>query len=158
MIAQRSQFFEMTTAATTQNCAMFHKRFSEILKTSLFKILQNVVTFYQFRATSLQFEQSRKNMERIVHRRTKLCKLFCDCTNCKDVARIGRRLQRFVQYCTNCLRWYKVVQSCTIFKIPLKTLSKHCTIVIEIFQNKLMYPAAPPAEPAPVKPPNALRG
>ena len=149
----------MTTAATTQNCAMFHKRFSEILKTSLFKILQNVVTFYQFRATSLQFEQSRKNMERIVHRRTKLCKLFCDCTNCKDVARIGRRLQRFTHYCTIfVIRLYKVVQSCTIFKIPLKTLSKHCTIVIEIFQNKLMYPAAPPAEPAPVKPPNALRG
>ena len=91
----------MTTAATTQNCAMFHKRFSEILKTSLFKILQNVVTFYQFRATSLQFEQSRKNLERIVHRRTKLCKLFCDCTNCKDVARIGRRLQRFVIFWTS---------------------------------------------------------
>ena len=155
----------MTTAATTQNCAMFHKRFSEILKTSLFKTLQKVVTFYQFRATSLQFEQSRKNLERIVHRRTKLCKLFCDCTNCKDVARIGRRLQRFTHYCTILyklfgfvIRLYKVVQSCTIFKIPLKTLSKHCTIVIEIFQNKLMYPAAPPAEPAPVKPPNALRG
>jgi len=98
----------MTTAATTQNCAMFHKRFSEILKTSLFKILQNVVTFYQFRATSLQFEQSRKNLERIVHRRTKLCKLFCDCTNCKDVARIGRRLQRFTHY-------YNIVQIVWIF-------------------------------------------
>ena len=131
-IAQRFQFFEMTTTATTQNCAMFHKRFEEILKTSLFKILQNVGTFYQFRATSVQFKQSRKNLKRIVHRRTKLCKLFCDCTNCKDVARFGRRFQPFTHYCTILYTLYSVVQPCTILYKLVKTflnISKFCKIL-----------------------------
>jgi len=87
---------------------MFHKRFSEILKTSLFKISQNVVTFYQFEQRLYYSNNHAKTWSGIVHRRTKLCKLFCDCTNCKDVARIGRRLQRFTHY-------YNIVQIVWIF-------------------------------------------
>ena len=125
----------MTTTATTQNCAMFHKRFSEILKTSLFKTLQNVVTFYQFRATSLQFEQSRKNLERIVHRRTKLCKLFCDCTSLKQVAQIGTELQPFTQYFTILYTLFDVVQTCTNLYNLVKTFKNIQKILYNLQNN-----------------------
>ena len=46
-MTKKSYHFEMTRTATTQNCAMFHKRLSKTFKTGLFNKTQKVVTPYQ---------------------------------------------------------------------------------------------------------------
>ena len=90
----------MTTAATTQNCAMFHKRFSEILKTSLFKTLQNVVTFYQF-------EQRLYNSNN--HAKT-WSELYTDVQNCANYFVIVRIVKTLLELVEGYNVLYNIVQ------------------------------------------------